>query len=163
MTAMLPFNLREPMVGDLGWIISRQARLYADEYGWDARFEGLLAEITGRFVSAFQPGRERCWVAERDGAVVGAVFLVCKDEQTAQLRMLYVERSARGLGLGRTLVDECLRFARAAGYRRMMLWTNDCLVSARRIYEAAGFTLVEEERHHSFGKDLVGQVWAREL
>lgn len=163
MTATLPFTLREPKVGDLGWIISRQAKLYADEYGWDARFEGLLAEITGRFVAAFQPGRERCWVAERDGAVIGAVFLVCKDEQTAQLRMLYVERSARGLGLGRTLVDECLRFARAAGYRRMMLWTNDCLVSARRIYEAAGFALVEEERHHSFGKDLVGQVWAREL
>ncbi|MBL8332689.1 MAG: GNAT family N-acetyltransferase [Rubrivivax sp.] len=163
MSEPAPFTLREPVVGDLGWIISRQARLYADEYGWDARFEGLLAEITGRFVAGFKPGRERCWVAERDGAVVGAVFLVCKDEQTAQLRMLYVERSARGLGLGRTLVDECLRFARQAGYRRMMLWTNDILVSARRIYVAAGFELVEEERHHSFGHDLVGQVWAREL
>lgn len=157
------FSLRPPAPGDLGWIVHRQARLYAEEYGWDWTFEGLLADITGRFVSQFKPTRERCWVAERDGAIVGAVFVVQKDEQTAQLRMLYVEAAARGLGLGRRLVDECLDFARASGYRRMELWTNDILVAARHIYEAAGFVLVEQSAHRSFGHDLVGQVWAREL
>jgi GNAT superfamily N-acetyltransferase len=158
-----PFTLRDPRPGDLGWVIHRQARLYADEYGWDASFEGLVAEIAAQFIKNFKPGRERCWIAERDGAVVGSVFVVQADEHTAQLRMLYVESSARGLGLGRRLVDECLAFARHAGYRRMMLWTNGVLVSARRIYEAAGFTLEQEELHHSFGKDQVGQVWGREL
>jgi DNA-binding MarR family transcriptional regulator/N-acetylglutamate synthase-like GNAT family acetyltransferase len=158
--------LRDAVPGDLGWIIHRQAVLYTREYGWDGSFETLVAEIVGQFGRSDQEtarGRQRCWVAEREGEVIGSVFVVPKDELTAQLRLLYVDPSARGLGLGRRLVDECLRFARAAGYRRMVLWTNDVLVSARRIYQAAGFTLTEEERHHSFGKDLVGQYWGRDL
>jgi GNAT superfamily N-acetyltransferase len=114
-------------------------------------------------VKHFDPARERCWIAESEGQVLGSVFVVKQDEHTAKLRMLYVDAGARGLGLGRRLVDECLQFARDCGYRRMMLWTNDILVSARRIYQAAGFELVEEEKHHSFGHDLVGQVWARDL
>ncbi|WP_426661639.1 bifunctional helix-turn-helix transcriptional regulator/GNAT family N-acetyltransferase [Rhodanobacter aciditrophus] len=153
------FVLRDPEPGDLGCIISRQARLYADEYGWDWTYEGLVAEIVGQFVKNFDREKERCWVAESEGEVVGSVFVVRSDEDTAKLRLLYVEPSARGLGLGRRLVDECLRFAKAKGYRKMVLWTNDCLVSARRIYQAAGFTLVSEEPHRSFGKDLVGQYW----
>ena len=157
------FILRDPEPGDLGWIAHRQARLYTEEYGWDWTYEGLVAEILGQFVKTFDPAKERCWVAERDGGIVGSVFVVKQDEATAKLRLLYVEPSARGLGLGRRLVDECLRFARSKGYRRIVLWTNDVLVSARRIYEAAGFTLVESEPHHSFGKDLVGQIWARDL
>lgn len=155
--------LRDPRVGDIGWIIHRQAILYAEEYGWDGTFEALIAEIAGHFIRDFQPGRERCWVAEREGRIVGSVFVVRQDDETAKLRLLYVEPSARGLGLGRRLVDECLRFATAEGYRRIVLWTNDVLVSARRIYEAAGFELIEREPHRSFGKDLVGQVWARDL
>lgn len=155
--------LRDALPGDLGWIIHRQAVLYAREYGWDRSFETLVAGIVGQFDEPAAPGRQRCWVAEREGEVVGSVFVVPKDEATAQLRLLYVEPSARGLGLGRRLVDESLRFAREAGYRRMVLWTNDVLVSARRIYQAAGFTLQEEERHRSFGKDLVGQYWGRDL
>ncbi len=156
-------TLRDPVPGDIGWIVHRQARLYAEEYGWDWTFEALLAEIAGQFIRDFKPGLERCWVAEREGEILGAVFVVQQDAHSAKLRMLYVEPAARGLGLGRRLVDECLRFAQGCGYRRMVLWTNDILVAARRIYETAGFQLVEEERHHSFGHDLVGQVWAREL
>jgi GNAT superfamily N-acetyltransferase len=158
--------LRDAVPGDLGWIIHRQAVLYAREYGWDSSFETLVAGIVGQFGQTDTKAarsRQRCWVAEREGEVIGSVFVVPKDELTAQLRLLYVDASARGLGLGRRLVDECLRFAREAGYRRMVLWTNDVLVSARRIYVAAGFTLMEEERHHSFGKDLVGQYWGRDL
>lgn len=157
------FILRDPRPGELGIVIQKQAELYTREYGWDWTFEGLLAEIVGQYVKAYDPARERCWIAENAGEVVGSVFVVKQDEHTAKLRMLYVDASARGLGLGRRLVDECLRFARAQGYRRLVLWTNDILVSARRIYQAAGFELVEEEKHHSFGKDLVGQVWARDL
>ncbi|MEZ5646797.1 MAG: GNAT family N-acetyltransferase [Burkholderiaceae bacterium] len=157
------FVLRDPRPGDIGWIIHRQAQLYAAEYGWDWTFEALVAQIAAEFIRDFRPGMERCWVAERHGAIVGSVFVVRQDDETAKLRMLYVESSVRGLGLGRRLVDECLRFARDCHYRRMVLWTNDVLVSARRIYEAAGFELVEEQLHHSFGKDLVGQVWSLEL
>lgn len=156
-------TLRAPRPGDMGQIVSGQARLYAQEYGWDWTFEALVAEITAQFIRQFQPAHERCWVAERDGQVVGSVFVVHQDLETAKLRMLYVDRSARGLGLGRHLVAQALAFARSAGYRRMVLWTNDVLVSARHIYEAEGFRLVEENSHHSFGKDLVGQVWARDL
>lgn len=163
MTPDRSFTLRDPEPGDMGWIVHRQARLYAEEYGWDWTFEGLVADIAGQFVRQFQPDSERCWVAEHQGQVVGAVFVVREDEQTAKLRMLYVEPSARGLGLGRRLVDEGLQFATARGYRRMVLWTNDVLVAARHIYQTAGFELVEEAPHHSFGKDLVGQVWARDL
>lgn len=157
------FILRGPEPGDLGQVVHRQAALYAREYGWDWTFEGLISEIAGQFVRNFDPASERCWIAEMEGEIVGSVFVVREDEHTAKLRMLYVDPVARGKGLGRTLVDECLRFARAKGYRRMVLWTNDILVSARRIYEAAGFELIEEEPHRSFGKDLVGQVWERTL
>lgn len=153
------FILRDPEPGDLGMIVHQQARLYTREYGWDWTFEGLAAEIVGQFAKNFIRGRERCWVAERDGEIVGAVFVTQEDETTARLRLLHVAEAARGMGLGRKLVDECLRFARGKGYTRMILWTNDVLVSARRIYQAAGFRLIEEEKHHSFGKDLVGQVW----
>jgi len=157
------FILRDPEPGDLGWITHQQARLYAKEYGWDWTFEALVAEIVGQFAKTFDPSCERCWVAERDGEVIGSVFIVRQDDKTAKLRLLYVDERARGLGLGRRLVDETLRFARAKGYKRMALWTNDVLVSARRIYEAVGFELLEEEPHQSFGKNLVGQVWGRDL
>lgn len=151
--------IRSHRPGDIGWIVHRQARLYHEEYGWDARFEGMIAQIAGAFLADHDPAREHCWVAEREGAILGSVFLVRAGAETAQLRMLYVEETARGQGLGRRLVEECLSFARAAGYRRATLWTYDLLVSARRIYEAVGFRLVSEEPHHSFGKELVGQTW----
>ncbi len=157
------FILRDPEPGDLGRIVSQQAGLYAKEYGWDWTFEALVAEIVGQFVKTFDPHGERCWIAEREGEVIGSVFVVRQDVETAKLRLLYVDASARGLGLGRRLVEDCIRFAQAKGYRRMILWTNDILVSARRIYEATGFTLLEEEPHHSFGQDLVGQFWGRDL
>ena len=159
----VPYLLHQPRPGDMGWIVHRQAVLYAAEYGWDETYEALIAGIVSRFVENFAAAHERCWVAERDGTVVGSVFLVRKSDEVAQLRLLYVEPSARGHGIGARLVEECIGFARAAGYARIMLWTNDVLVSARRIYQAAGFTLTEEERHHSFGKDLVGQNWERPL
>lgn len=157
------FILRDPEPGDLGWITRAQALLYTREYGWDWTFEALVAEIVGQFVRNFVPGREKCWIAEMEGEVVGSVFVIRQDDETAKLRLLYVDATARGLGLGRRLVEECLRFAKARGYRRMVLWTNDILVSARKIYVAAGFQLIEEEAHHSFGKDLIGQTWARDL
>jgi len=158
-----PITLREPVAGDLGWVVHRQAVLYAREYGWDASFETLLAQIVGRFGREYIPGRERCWVADRAGEVVGSVFVVQEDDSTAKLRMLYVEPSARGQGLARRLVNECLGFARQAGYTRMVLWTNDVLVAARHLYQKAGFTLLEQAPHRSFGHDLVGQVWTRAL
>ena len=159
----VPSLLRPPQPGDMGWIVHRQAVLYAAEYGWDASYEALIAGIVARFVETFDPARERCWIAGRAGEAVGSVFLVRKSDDVAQLRLLYVEPAARGLGIGARLVEECISFARAAGYARIMLWTNDILVSARRIYQAAGFTLTAEERHHSFGHDLVGQNWERPL
>ncbi|HSJ43129.1 MAG TPA: bifunctional helix-turn-helix transcriptional regulator/GNAT family N-acetyltransferase [Euzebyales bacterium] len=155
--------LRSPEPGDYGWIVARHGALYAAEYGWDETFEGLVAQIVADYVAAQNPTRERAWIAEVDGERVGCVFCVAKDEQTAQLRILLVEPTARGLGIGSRLVDECLRFATHAGYTTVTLWTNDVLVAARRIYEAAGFTLVDEEPHHSFGHDLVGQHWSRDL
>lgn len=157
------FILREPVPGDLGWITHRQAVLYAREYGFDWTFEALVADIVGKFVRDFDRRRENCWIADRRGEVVGSVFLVRQDDRTAKLRLLYVEPSARGLGLGRRLVEECVGFARSAGYRRMTLWTNDVLVAARRVYKTNGFSLTEEEPHVSFGKQLVGQTWQRDL
>ncbi len=158
-----PYVLRGPAPGDMGWVVERHGALYADEYGWDETFEGLVAEIVGGFARRHDPRRERCWIAELDGENVGSVFCVRKSDEVAQLRLLLVEPRARGLGIGRRLVHECIRFARRARYRTLMLWTNDVLVAARGIYEEAGFRLVEEERHHSFGHDLVGQNWELEL
>ena len=153
------YCLRPLRVGDIGWIIHRQGILYAEEYGWDASYESLVAEILGTFIKQFDAAHENAWVAERDGAIAGSVFVVRESATVARLRLLYVEPSARGLGIGRHLVDSCIGFAREKGYRTLRLWTNDILVSARRIYQAAGFRLVKEERHRSFGKDLVGQTW----
>ena len=163
LVAAPPALLREPGPGDLGLVVSRQAALYAQEFGWDWTFEALVAEIVGRFVRDFLPGQERAWIAEIDGRIAGSVFLVRNRDEVAQLRLLYVEPLARGQGLGRRLVEACLSFAREAGYRRIELWTNDCLTAARRIYQATGFELIAEEPHHSFGHDLVGQFWARDL
>ncbi|RUW46831.1 GNAT family N-acetyltransferase [Mesorhizobium sp. M1A.F.Ca.ET.072.01.1.1] len=159
----IPYILRPLQVGDIGWITHRQGLIYAQDYGWDATYEALVAEILGEFVKNFVPQWERSWIAEREGEVVGSVFVMRKSPKVAKLRLLYVEPSARGLGIGRRLVDECIAFSRAKGYKTLTLWTNDILGSARRIYQAAGFKLAEEERHHSFGKDLVGQTWNLEL
>ena len=157
------YLLRDPRPGDMGWIVHRQAVLYAQEYGWNVEIEAFLAELVAKYLREFDPKSERCWVAEKSRRVVGSVFVVRHDDVTAKLRMLYVEPSARGLGIGRRLVDEALSFARLVGSKTMVLWTNSPLTSARRLYEKAGFQLVEEQPHHSYGQELVGQVWARDL
>jgi DNA-binding MarR family transcriptional regulator/GNAT superfamily N-acetyltransferase len=155
--------LRPHRTGDLGWIAHRQGLLYAQEYGWDATYEALAAEILAGFVRSFDPAGEASWIAEVDGRTVGSIFLVKKSDRVAQLRLLYVEPSARGLGVGRLLVAECVKAARARGYGELVLWTQDNLHAARRIYEAAGFRLASQAPHHAFGKDLVGQMWSLDL
>ena len=155
----VPYLLRSHRPGDMGWIIHRHGALYAQEYGWDETFEALVAEIAAKFIRTLDPKRERCWIAEREGEIVGSVFLVQKSRTVGQLRLMYVEPAARGLGIGSRLVAECLRFARQVGYRKVVLWTNSVLLAARHIYEKAGFRLVHSERHRSFGRDLVGETW----
>ncbi len=165
------FVLRGHRPGDIGWVASRHGALYGQEYGWDMRFEALVAQIAARFIEQFDAQREACWIAERDSQRIGCVFLVrCREEATqavepgiAQLRMLLVEPSARGLGLGVALVNECERFARQAGYRCIRLWTNSVLLAARGIYQEAGYRLMSSDAHHSFGKDLVGETWELKL
>ena len=155
----VPYIIRLHQNGDMGWIIHRHGTLYAQEYRWDEQFEGLVAEIVAKFIRSHDPKRERCWIAEKDGEIVGSVFLVQRSKTVGQLRLLLVEPSARGLGIGARLVDECIRFARQAGYRKITLWTNDVLHAARHIYQQAGFQLIHEGPHHSFGHDLVEQTW----
>ncbi len=151
--------LREPGPGDIGWVVQQHGEIYAREYGWDQQFEALVASIAARFVQKFQPQWERCWIAELDGERVGAVFLVRKSARVSQLRMLILSPAARGLGLGARLTDACLDFARERGYRKMVLWTNSCLLAARAIYTRRGFQLVKSEPYRGFGQDLVGETW----
>jgi len=158
-----PYVLRPPRAGDMGWIVSRHGALYAQDYGWDERIEALTAEIVAAFVRNFDGKRERCWIAERDGANVGSVMLVKETDEVARLRLLLVEPKARGCGIGARLVEECVRFARATGYRKITLWTHSVLTAARRIYEQAGFTLVASWKHDEFGKELTGENWDLKL
>ncbi len=154
-----PFVLRPHEPGDMGWVTHRHGVLYAQEYGWDEHFEALVAQIVADFINHYNPVRERCWIAEMDGEIIGSVFVVQSSETVAKLRLLLVEPKARGLGLGTRLVEECIRFARRRGYQKLMLWTNSILLEARHIYEKTRFHLVAEEAHHSFGHDLVGETW----
>ncbi len=157
------FLLRSHRPGDIGWVISRHGAVYAREYGWDISFEALVAEIGAQFITSFDPTREHCWIAEIDGEPVGSIFLVKSTDEIAKLRLLLVEKKARGLGIGRALTEQCIRFARDSGYKGMELWTQSCLTAARDIYRRVGFRLTAEEPHHSFGVDLVGETWKLEL
>ena len=157
------YILRPHQPGDMGWVVYRHGVLYSQEYGWDEQFEALVATIVAKFLKRFDAKRERCWIAEKDGEIVGSVFLVKRSKNVAQLRMLYVEPSARGLGIGGRLVSECVRFAKQSGYKKIVLWTNNILHAARKIYEAHGFQITNEESEHSFGHDMVFETWELEL
>ncbi|MDM9629660.1 helix-turn-helix domain-containing GNAT family N-acetyltransferase [Rhizobium sp. S152] len=158
-----PAIIRAHRPGDIGWIVQSQAKAYTEEYGWDMRFEGLIAEVAGRFLANFDPATEHCWIAERGGLNIGSILVTNGGDGVAKLRLLHVDKSARGLGLGKTLVDECVRFSRDKGYRQISLWTNDILHAARGIYVRAGFRLVSEEKHRMFGPELNGQTWVLDL
>lgn len=155
--------IRTHRPGDIGWVVHRHAVIYHQEYGWDGTFEAMVARVAADFLDNFDASRERCFIAERGGAILGSAFVVRKDDAVSKLRLVYVEQTERGTGLGRRLLREAMTFARSAGYRRMTLWTNDVLVPARRLYEAANFELVASEAYRGFGKDLVGETWERDL
>jgi len=155
--------LRDPAPGDIGWVVQQHGEIYAREYGWDSSFEALVAGIAGEFLLKFQPEWERCWIAELNGERVGAIFVVRKSASVAQLRLLILAPAARGLGLGGRLVDECIAFARRKGYKKMVLWTNSCLLAARGIYAKRGFQLTKAEPHESYGQQLVGETWELKL
>jgi DNA-binding MarR family transcriptional regulator/GNAT superfamily N-acetyltransferase len=158
-----PFLLRSHRVGDMGWVISRQAIAYAEEYGWDISYETLVAEICAQFIKNYDPSREHCWIAEAGGEPLGSIFLVKGTDEVAKLRLLLVEKKARGLGIGRALVEQCIRSAREKGYKKITLWTQSILLAARDIYQRTGFRRVAEQPHHSFGADLIGETWDLEL
>ena len=158
-----PAILRDPRPGDMGYVVQSHGALYAGEYGFDATFEALVAEIVAKFITSFDAARERCWIADIDGNAVGSVFLVRHSDDVAKLRLLLVEPAGRGQGIGQRLVAECISFARACGYRKITLWTQSILLAARKIYQDAGFKLVASEPHRSFGQDLIGETWEREL
>jgi DNA-binding MarR family transcriptional regulator/GNAT superfamily N-acetyltransferase len=158
-----PYILRPHQPGDMGWIVQQHGAIYAREWGYNHDFEALVARIVADFLEHFDPARERCWIAEKDGANVGSVFVVSKSKTVAKLRLLIVDPGARGLGIGRRLVDECVRFARAAGYRTLTLWTHSQLAAARRLYQNAGFTRTHHQKNHSFGKELVDETWNLQL
>jgi DNA-binding MarR family transcriptional regulator/GNAT superfamily N-acetyltransferase len=159
----VPYLLRPHQPGDMGWVIHKHGALYAEEYGWDEQFEAFVASIAAKFIQHYDPKQERCWMAEINGEIVGSVVLAKKSKTVAKLRLLLVDPKARGLGIGARLVDECIRFSRRAGYKKIILWTNSILGAARHIYEKSGFLKVHEERHHSFGHDLIGETWELSL